>query len=171
MINIVSGIIAYILTSLYSLSFVDTNGNNISMSTFQGKKILITNMATGSDKVSQLAGLQIMQQQFADSLVVIVFPSNSFGNEPKTDAEIKQFCNNNYQNTFIIASKTNVTGSNVNSIFSWLAHSAENGQVNALTQTDFSKYLIDKDGTIIGIYSSKILPTDVSIVHAITTSF
>jgi glutathione peroxidase len=171
MINISFGILSYILTSFYALSFQDTDGNTVNMSSFQGKKVLICNIATGSNKAIQLAGLQQLQQQFGDSLAVIVFPSNSFGTESRTNAEIKQYCNTNYNSTFIIASKTNVTGSGTNSIFTWLAHKMQNGQMNAVTGADFLKFLIDKDGTLIGMFSSKVSPTDPEIIEGITTSF
>jgi glutathione peroxidase len=171
MMNIVFGILSYILTSFYSLSFQDVNGNTINMSSFQGKKILISNVATGSAKAIQLAGLQQLQQQFSDSLVVIVFPSNSFGNENRSNAEIKEFCDTTYNNTFIIAAKSNVSGTNVNPVFNWLAHKTQNGEMDGATQADFVKFLISKEGMLIGMFSSKIKPTDESLINAITTSF
>jgi glutathione peroxidase len=171
MINIGFGVLSYIITSFYSLSFQDVDGNTISMNSFQNKKVLIANIATGSDKVTQLAGLQQLQQQHGDSLVVIVFPSNSFGNENRTNAEIKQFCHTNYNSTFIIAAKSNVAGSGRHPVYTWLAQKTQNGQMDGVTGADYLKFLIDKDGTFIGMFSSKVIPTDPEIVEAITTSF
>ena len=108
------------LIGFHSLSFQNSDGATISMSTFQGKKVLLVNIATGSDKVSQLSELQQLQQQYGDSLVVIVFPSNSFGHEARSNSEIKQYCQTNYNSSFIIAAKTVVTGSGVHPVFSWL---------------------------------------------------
>jgi glutathione peroxidase len=171
MLNLGFGILSYMLTSFYALSFQDTDGNTVSMSSFQGKKVMIANVATGSEKAIQLAGLQQLQQQYGDSLVVIVFPSNSFGHESRSNAEIKQFCHNNYNSTFIIAAKSNVSGNGINPVFNWLAHTSQNGQMDGVVGTDFLKFLIDKDGTLIGMFSSKVNPTDGEIIEGITTSF
>lgn len=171
MLNILTEIIIYLLTSFYSLSFQDINGNIVQMSSFQGKKVLISNIATGNPKVGQLAALQQLQQQYNDSLVVIIFPSNSFGNESRTNAEIRNYCDTSVHNTFIIASKSNVAGTGIHPVFTWLANQSQNGQMNAVAGTDFLKFLIDKDGTLIGFFSSKISPDDPGIIQAITTTF
>jgi len=157
--------------SFYTLSFQNTDGNTVSMNNFQGKKVLIVNIATGSEKVNQLAGLQQLQQQYNDSLVVIVFPSNSFGHESRNDNEIKQFCQSGYNSTFIIAAKSTVTGSGVNSVFNWLTNQSQNGEMNAPAGGDFQKFLVDKDGMLIGVFSPKVNPLDNELVQAITTSF
>jgi glutathione peroxidase len=157
--------------NFYTLDFQDTDGNTVNMSNFQGKKVLIVNIATGSDKIHQLAGLQQLQQQFNDSLVVVVFPSNSFGHEARNNSEIKEFCHSTYSSTFLIATKSSVTGQGVNSVFSWLASKTQNGEVDAITGGDFQKFLVDKDGMLIGVFSPKINPTDPELISAITTSF
>jgi glutathione peroxidase len=162
--------ISAFIINFYSLSFVDVNGATINMSSYQGKRIMICNMATGSNNVSQLIGLQQLKQQYGDSLVVILFPSNSFGKESRTNAQIKQFVQSNVGNSLIIASKSNVTGNSANSIFSWLSSKTQNGDVDAGAGGDFEKYLINKTGNIIGVYSPKVSPTDVSITTTITSS-
>ncbi|MBN8833417.1 MAG: hypothetical protein BGO53_13955 [Sphingobacteriales bacterium 39-19] len=171
MFSIFTGIISFFITSFYALSFEDVNGNMVQMSNFQGKKVLISNIATGSPKAGQLAAFQQLQQQYGDSLVVILFPSNSFGSEPRANAAIKMYCDTSLHHTFIIAAKTNVTGSGCHPVFTWLANQSQNGQMNAVTQADFLKFLIDKDGTLIGFFSSKISPDDADIIQGITTTF
>lgn len=170
MITILIKTVTAFLINFYSLSFVDVNGTTLNISSYQGKKIMIANMATGSNRINQLIGLQQLKQQYGDSLVVILFPSNSFGKESRTDAQIKQFVQSNVGNSLIIASKSNVTGITANSIFSWLASKTKNGDVDAITEGDFQKYLIGKTGTIIGVYSPKVSPTDPSIITTITSS-
>lgn len=171
MINILFNIVSLVLINFHSLSFKNVDGNTISMSSFSGKKVLIVNIATGSDKVSQLAGIQQLQQQYADSLVVIVFPSNSFGHESRSNAQIKQFCQSNYNSTFIIAAKKPVLGSGINDVFNWLANKTNNGDMNAPVGGDFQKFLIDKNGVLIGVFSPKVNPADSEIAETITTSF
>lgn len=159
------------LINFYSLSFQNIDGNTINMSNFQGKKILIVNIATGSDKVDQLAGIQQLQQSYGDSLVVIVFPSNSFGHENRSAAAIKNLCKEKYKSTFIIAAQSSVIGVDVNAVFNWLCRKEQNGEVNATISNDFQKFLINTDGTILGIFSSKISPSDPNLISTITTIY
>jgi glutathione peroxidase len=163
--------IGLFLINFYTLSFTGTNGNTINMSSYANKKIMIVNIATGSNKVSQLAGLRQLQTQFADSLQIIVFPSNSFGKEARTDAQIKQFVQAMAGNNIVIAAKCNVINANTNAVFSWLGSSIKNGDMNAVAGGDFEKFLINKDGTILGVYSSKVSPQDPSIAQAILSNF
>ena len=141
------------------------------MNSFQGKKVMLVNIASGSRYSSQLSELQQLQQQYADSLVVIVFPSNSFGNESKTDAAIKDLCENTYHSTFVIAAKSDVTGSGINRVYAWLAHKESNGQMNAIVDNDFEKFIIGKDGMIAGAFSSAVSPLDSSIIQVINTDY
>jgi glutathione peroxidase len=171
MFNIAISLVYYIVTSIFSLQFQDSNGATVNMNSFQGKKILLVNIATNSPRVNQLAGLQQLQQQYGDSLVVIAFPSNSFGNESRSDADIKQFCQSTYNTSFIIATKGSVSGANLQSIYNWLSKSADNGDMNLLIGGDFQKVLIAKDGSIQGVFSPKLDPTSDEIRDAITTSY
>jgi glutathione peroxidase len=98
------------LTSFYDLQVAAIDNNTIDFQSFQGKKILLVNIATNSPRISQLAGLQQLRQQYGDSLVIIGFPSNSFGNEPKSNSEIKQFCESQYGVSFQLAAKSSVRG-------------------------------------------------------------
>ena len=155
-------------TSIYSLSFTDTDGSTVNMNSFQNKKILLVNIATNSPRVGQLTGLLQLKQQYGDSLVIIAFPSNSFGNETRSDAEIKQYCQQNYNVNFFIASKNSVFGLYIQPVYNWLKHTAENGVMDVEIMSDFQKILINNDGNIIGVFAPGVSPTDTSIVSAIT---
>jgi glutathione peroxidase len=171
MINIAFSLISFLLTSFYSLQFQDVNGSTINMSSFQGKKVLLVNIASNSSLVSQIGQLQQLKQQFGDSLVVIAFPSNSFGSEPKTNAEIKQFCETTYNSTFIIASKGSVSGSGLLPVYDWLSKATDNGDADIIIGGDFQKILIAKDGSIQGTFSPKLNPLHPSIIQAINTNY
>jgi len=155
-------------TSIYTLSFTDTDGSTVNMNSFQNKKILLVNIATNSPRVGQLTGLLQLKQQYGDSLVIIAFPSNSFGNETRSDAEIKQYCQQNYNVNFFIASKNSVFGLYIQPVYNWLKHTEENGVMDVEIKSDFQKILINKDGNIIGVFAPGVSPTDTSIVNAIT---
>lgn len=159
------------ITSIYSFSYTDIDGQNHNFSNFQGKRILIVNIATGSDKIGQLAELQQLQELYPDSLVVIGVPSNSFANEPRNNNEIKQFCQANYGVTFRLAAKGNVKNNNVLPLYQWLSHSTENGVMNSTVTGDFQKYLIDKTGQLIGVYRPEVSPLDTTITDAIAENW
>ena len=171
MISLLIKVVSYLLISFHSLSFTDTDNHTVNMSNFEGKKVLIVNIATGSGSVDQLLGLQQLQEQFQDSLAIIAFPSNSFGNEQRSNSEIKDFCTSSYNSTFIIASKSPVSGNGVNAVFNWLANKSQNGEMDAITGGDFQKFLIDKDGMLMGVFSPKIDPMDDALIAAINTNF
>lgn len=171
MINIATALVSFLLTSFYSLQVQDVNSNTINMGSFQGKKILLVNIASNSSMVNQIGELQQLNEQFGDSLVVIAFPSNSFGNEPKTNAEIKQFCEATYNSTFIIASKGSVSGSGLLPVYDWLSKATDNGDADLLIAGDFQKVLIAKDGSIQGVFSPKVSPLHTSIIQAINTNY
>lgn len=159
-------------TSIYSFTVSDTQGGSIQFGNFANKKILIVNIATGDTaKLTQLAGLQQLQQQFADSLIIIAFPSNSFGNESRTNVEIKQFCESNYGASFLIASKGSVKGANIQPLYDWITKLSENGVMNSEIKDNYQKYLINGTGNLIGIFSGKILPMDSQLISAITQTF
>jgi glutathione peroxidase len=156
------------LSSIYSLQFTDLDGVVTNMSSYQGKKILLVNIATGSPRVSQLAGLQQLHETYGDSVVIIAFPSNSFGNETRTNAEIKQFCQGNYGVTFKITAKNPVAGAGIQSIYNWLANVGENGMMDGTVGGNFQKFLINKEGLLIGVFAPSVMPTDPEIINALT---
>jgi glutathione peroxidase len=164
-------IVSFLLTlqvSIYTIHFTSIDGNDAAFSSFEGKKILLVNIATGSNKVTQLGRLEQLYEQYHDSLVVIAFPSNSFGNEARSNVEIKSFCEGTYHTTFFLAGKVNITGESMDSIYHWLAIPGDNGSLTGTVSGDFQKFLIDKDGTLIGAFAPEVDPLDISITSAIT---
>jgi len=158
-------------SSIYSYSFTDVDGNSISMNNYQHKKLMLVNIATSSSYVSQLSQLQQLQQQYADSLIVIGFPSNSFGHENRTNSEIKSFCQSQYGVSFLLASKGSVRGNDIQAIYQWLTRQSENGQFNNEVRDDFQKYIIDANGELTGVFKGNVPPLDNQIISVITGSF
>jgi glutathione peroxidase len=128
--------------NIYDLSFIDNSGNNVELSSFTGKNILIVNTASQCGYTKQYEDLQKIQ---SDSIVVIGFPCNQFGNqEPGTTEEIKSFCTNVYGITFPISQKVEVNGPNAHAIYKYLKESA--GVTNI--GWNFEKFLVSSDGSI-----------------------
>ncbi len=158
-----------LIVSFYSLSITDVDNNTISLNSYQGKKILLVNIATGSSRVGQLGTLQQLQQTFGDSLVVIAFPSNSFGHESRSDSAIKQFCISNYGTTYKIIKTDAVAGTIVQPVYYWLKQIEQNGAMYGAVGGDFQKFLINESGQLIGTFAPAIDPMDPIIRNAITT--
>lgn len=135
--------------SIYDLSFIDNNKNVIELKDFKGKNILIVNTASYCGHTVQYADLQKAQ---SDSLVVLGFPCNQFGNqEPGTAEEIKEFCTTNYGVTFPISQKIEVNGPNAHPIYKYCKDIAKNGQDIGW---NFEKFLVSTDGSITNYPSS-----------------
>jgi glutathione peroxidase len=128
--------------NIYDLSFTDNSGNEIKLESFKGKDILIVNTASQCGYTKQYEDLQKIQ---SDSVVVIGFPCNQFGNqEPGTTEEIKTFCTNVYGITFPISQKVEVNGPNAHPIYKYLK---ENSDITNIGW-NFEKFLVSKDGSI-----------------------
>lgn len=156
------------VVSIYSLSVADVNNGSINFNQYQGKKILIVNTATGNAAANQqLVQLQQLYQQYQDSLVVIAFPSNSFGRQPGTNEEIKALMQGTYGVTFPIAVKSRVRGDSANVVYQWLSSKLQNDMMNSRTTRDYQKYLIDGMGRLVAKFDSSISPMSVQIQDAI----
>jgi glutathione peroxidase len=128
--------------SIYDLSFIDNSGNEIKLESFKGKSILIVNTASQCGYTKQYEDLQKIQ---SDSIVVIGFPCNQFGNqEPGTTEEIKEFCTNIYGITFPISQKVEVNGPNAHEIYKYCKDSANVTNIG----WNFEKFLVSADGSI-----------------------
>jgi glutathione peroxidase len=151
-----------IANNLHNFSEKDIKGNLIHMSNYKGKVVLIVNVASKCGYTGQYKELQELYEKYEKKgLVILGFPSNDFGSqEPGSNEEIANFCKLNYNVSFPMMSKTNVTGKNKNSIYNFLTQNApEKGEIS----WNFEKFLINKKGIIEGRYKSSVLPTSKEI--------
>jgi glutathione peroxidase len=155
------------LSGIYDLTLQGADGATINLNDFKGKKILLVNIATSSKYVSQFAGLEQLSQKYKDSLVVIAVPSNSFGHEQKSNAEIVRYLNEQYHIHFLVAGKVGVTGNDQSQVFRWLTHSNQNGEMDNTINSDFWKFLIDENGNLLGTFVSSVQPMNDAIQSAI----
>ena len=92
--------------NIYNIKIKNVYGEETSLKVYQGKKILIVNVASNCGYTNQYKDLQQLQDQYGDKLQVIAFPCNDFGSqEPGTDKQIAQFCESNYSIKFPVMSK------------------------------------------------------------------
>ena len=99
------------------------------------------------------------------NFVIVGFPANNFGKqEPGTDTEIAEFCQQNYGVSFPMMTKTSVKEEDMNPVYQFLTQQSKNGFKDSEVAWNFQKYLIDENGNVVNIYPSKTLPIDAAIV-------
>ena len=152
--------------SIFDVSFPSIEGGTIDFASFRGKKILIVNTASDCDYTPQYAQLQELSEQYRNSLVVVGFPSNDFGEqEPGSDKEIRNFCQYRYGVTFPLASKSNVIGKNANPVFAWLTKQELSNHLNRLITWNFQKFLLNEEGQLIAVFPPAIDPINDEMLH------
>jgi glutathione peroxidase len=146
--------------SVYDFKVPALNGGTIDLSTYKGKKLLIVNTASKCGFTPQYADLEKLYDKYKEKLVIVGFPANDFGGqEPGTNSEISEFCKKNYGVTFPLAAKSDVVGENTSPLFKYLTDEAiKMGTPAPVIKWNFTKFLIDENGKLIGVYNSKITP-------------
>jgi len=131
--------------SIYEQTFRLATGEDVPLSDFKDKVLLIVNVATNCGFTPQYKALQDLHDKYSEAgLKIIAFPCNQFGGqEPGTDAEVAEFCSTNYGVTFTIAAKSAVLGEEANSIHKYITN-----EVGHEAPWNFTKYIIDLDGKI-----------------------
>ena len=153
--------------SLYDIPLKDIDGKDTSLKPYQGKVMLIVNVASKCGYTPQYTALEALYQKYQDrGLVVLGFPCNQFGGqEPGTDAEIKQFCSSKYAVTFPMFDKIEVNGANRHSLYVMLA--GKESPVAGDIGWNFTKFLIGRDGKILKRFESKVKPDSPEMIQAI----
>jgi len=152
-------------TSIYDYSFVDIEGNEVSLSDFKGKKLLIVNVASKCGYTPQYAELQELHEKHGDKVAIIGFPCDQFGGqEPGSEEDIQSFCQKNYGVEFLMTSKIEVKGSDQHPIYTWLTSKEANGVEDSKVMWNFQKYLIDENGNYVEHFKSGVSPMDEEIV-------
>lgn len=152
--------------STHGIAFTSIDGDPLPMSSFAGKAVLVVNTASRCGFTYQYTGLQKVWERYRDQgLVVLGVPSNDFGQqEPGTEAEIKNFCEVNFDVDFPLTTKQSVKGKDAHPFF---RHVAETLGEQSLPRWNFHKYLVDPEGGLVSAWSSKIEPGSAEITEAI----
>jgi glutathione peroxidase len=157
------------MNELYDIEVVDIDGNPGTLKPYAGNVLLIVNTASKCGFTNQYEGLQSLHETYKDEgLVVLGFPSNDFlGQEPGSEEEIKEFCTLNYNVSFPMYSKITVKGKQIHPLYEYLTSKETNPEFAGKITWNFNKFLIDRNGQIIGRYASKVKPEDERVVKAI----
>jgi glutathione peroxidase len=136
--------------TIYDFKVQDAHGTEKSLVDYQGKVLLIVNVASKCGNTPQYAGLQELYTAYhARGFEILGFPCDQFGHqEPGTDAEIQQFCQLNYGVTFPVFSKIEVNGENAHPLYRYLCGEKESAKGSSI-QWNFEKFLIDRTGNVV----------------------
>lgn len=152
-----------VVGSIYDFKIPSLEGKEIDFAQFKGKVLLIVNTASKCGYTPQYADLEKLHEQYGDKVVVLGFPANNFlWQEPGSNDEIATFCQRNYGVKFQMFEKISVKGKDQHPLYQWLE--AKTGQAPSW---NFCKYIVDKTGTTVTFYSSKVNPLDNEILDRI----
>ncbi|MCH2043298.1 MAG: glutathione peroxidase [Saprospiraceae bacterium] len=147
--------------NIYQFSVNDIAGNAINLSKYEGKVILVVNVASKCSYNKQYADLQKLYDQYSEQgLVVLGFPSNSFNQEPGKEEEIRRFCTQKYAITFPMFSKIAVKGTNIHPLYQFLTSKKENQVIEAPVKWNFQKFLINQKGEVVKSFKPGTQVTD-----------
>ena len=142
---------------IYDFTVKGRAGEDVSLSDYKGKVLLVVNTATGCGFTPQYEGLQKLYDSHQDKgFEILDFPCNQFANQaPGTNDEIQSFCTLNYGTTFPRFAKIDVNGKNASDLFKFLKK--EKGSVlGSSIKWNFTKFLIDREGNVV----KRFAPTD-----------
>ena len=145
--------------SVYDFIMKDAEGNDVNLADYKGKVLLIVNTATGCGFTPQYNGLEDLYEKYKDQgLEILDFPCNQFGNQaPGTNAEITEFCTINFGVSFKQFAKIDVNGANEAPLYTYLK-SQMGGLLGSNIKWNFTKFLVDREGNVVGRFASNITP-------------
>lgn len=160
---------AFSQKTIYDFTVKNIDGKNVSLNDYKGKVVVIVNVASKCGLTPQYESLQAFYEKYkGKGVVVLGFPANNFmGQEPGTEAEIKDFCSTKYNVTFPMFSKISVKGKDIAPLYSYLTQKKENGVFDAGVKWNFQKFIVDKSGKVIQYFSPNAKVTDDAFLKAV----
>jgi glutathione peroxidase len=143
--------------SVHDFQVQSNAGEEVSLSRYKGKALLIVNTASQCGYTPQYKGLEALYQAYKDrGLEILAFPSNDFGGqEPGTNQEIKKFCELRYRTTFPLFAKIPVKGPQAHPLYRYLTSLPANG---GEVTWNFNKFLVDPSGKVVAHLESGVDP-------------
>ena len=156
-------------SNVYEFTMNSLEGKSMPLSDFKGKVLLLVNVASRCGYTPQYDGLEALYEKYkVQGLVVIGFPANNFGGqEPGSNAEIKDFCERTYHVKFPMYSKTSVKGSDKTPLYQFLTSKEANPSTGGEIQWNFTKFLVDRSGKVIQRFEPEVEPQSREMVGAI----
>jgi glutathione peroxidase len=151
-------------SSVHEFTLNSIDGKPAPLAAYQGKVVLIVNVASRCGFTPQYAGLEALYEKYKDrGFTILGFPANNFGGqEPGTNEEIKTFCSSKYNVTFPMYSKISVKGEDKAPLYQFLT-AATGSEI----QWNFTKFLVDKNGKVVARFEPKVTPESPEVTEAI----
>lgn len=158
--------------SIYDFTMRSIDHQNVSLSSFSGKVVLVVNVASKCGFTPQYAALEALYQKYKDrGLVIVGVPANNFmAQEPGTDAEIKTFCTNKYNVTFPMMAKVSVKGDDKDPLYTFLTGASTDPQFAGDIKWNFTKFLFDRTGKPVARFEPATKPDDPQVIAAIESA-
>jgi glutathione peroxidase len=155
--------------TVYDFTMKDIDGKDVSLSQYNGKVLLIVNVASLCGNTPQYKDIEALYEKYkSKGLVVLGFPANNFlSQEPGNNAEIKKFCTREYAVTFAMFSKISVKGKDIAPLYTYLTQKSENGVLDAPVKWNFQKFLISRKGTVLTSVAPSTSVNDTQVISAI----
>lgn len=147
----------------YDFTVKDHQSNDLALSQYKGKVVLVVNVASKCGFTPQYNGLEELYKGLQNQgLVILGFPCNQFGaQEPGTNQEIQSFCQLNYGVSFPVLGKVDVNGDNTAPVFEFLKTSAKGVLGTEAIKWNFTKFLVNKNGEVVKRYAPTTEPKDI----------
>jgi glutathione peroxidase len=160
---------ATVANSIYDFSLKNIDGKETSLADYRGKVVLVVNVASRCGFTPQYEGLEKVYLKYKDrGLVILGFPANNFGGqEPGSNEEIKSFCSLKYNVTFPMFAKISVKGDDIHPLYKYLTDKQSDPQFGGDVKWNFNKFLIGRDGKIIGRFEPAVKPESPEMAQAI----
>jgi glutathione peroxidase len=151
----------------FTLNSID--GHPSALSQYEGKVVMIVNVASYCGYTPQYAGLETLYEKYKDQgFVVLGFPANNFGEqEPDSNAEIKTFCTRKYNVSFPMFAKISVKGEDKHPLYRFLTDKAANPATGGEVQWNFTKFLVGKDGKVVARFEPGVTPESAEVASAV----
>lgn len=155
--------------SVYDIPLLDLSGEPTSLKEYQGKAVLVVNVASKCGLTPQYSGLERLQERYAArGFTVLGVPSNQFaGQEPGTAEEIQTFCSTTYGVTFPLLEKTDVNGTGRHPLYDVLTAVPDTAGEAGDVQWNFEKFLLSPQGEVVGRFRPRTEPEADEVVAAI----
>ena len=146
--------------TVYDFQTKTIDGKDVSLSDYRGKVLLIVNVASRCGFTPQYTALEKLYREYKDQgFEVLAFPCNQFrGQEPGTAAEIKNFCQSNYEVSFPIFSKIEVNGPNAHPLYKFLERAKRGILGTKMIKWNFTKFLVDRAGRVVARFAPMTKP-------------
>lgn len=148
------------MSTIYEIPIQTASGEIKTLSEYRGQVMLIVNTASKCGFTPQYKGLEALYRKYTlQGFVVLGFPCNQFGaQEPGDITEIQNFCSLTYDVTFPLFAKIDVNGSDASPLFQHLKSAAKGLLGSEAIKWNFTKFLVDRQGTVLGRYAPTTTP-------------